>query len=841
MLVLSVLAIGAAVLLPNVGVHADSNLIANPSFETAAGTAPADWQKAAWGTNTTTFTYETTGHTGSRSATVKVTNYKTGEARWVFNTAVPVTPNTTYAFSDWYKSTVKSSIDAVVTATDGTVSYQWIGDYAVSSSWKQVTANFKAPANAKSVSFNHYIQANGTLTTDDFSLTLPGAPTAPAVNITAPSNSATVSGTTAVTANATTTTGTISSVQFKLDGANLGSADTTSPYSVSWNTTTVANGTHTLTAVATNSANLSTTSSAVSVTVNNPTAPTVSITAPTANATVSGTQDVTANAATASGTISSVQFKLDGNNLGAADTTAPYSVAWDTTTATNGVHTLTAVAKNSANLSTTSTSVSVTVDNPVAPTVSITAPAANSTVSGSQTLTATAGGNRPITSVQFKLDGTNFGAPVTIAPYSIPWDTTTAVNGTHTLTAAATNSANLTTTSAGVTVTVNNVVTPPPTNLVPNPSVETNANSQPTNWQGDSWGTNTATVTYANDGHTGSHSVRADITAYTDGDAKWYFDSVNATAGKTYTYANWYMSNVDTQIDAKVTFNDGTVDYYYVTLIPTSNGAWAQASAQFVAPANAKTITFFQLINKVGYLQADDFSLTASDPLPFNRPLITIAFDDGWETQYTNGKAVLDKYGLPATFYIITGNVGDNLFMTTTMIQTLKDGGNEIASHTVTHPHLPNLTVAQIDQELGNAQTQLRTWFGTPGVAENFATPYGDYNSTVMTEIKRYYRSHRSVEEGYNSKGTFDAYDIKSYLITNTTTLADVNGWIQHAKDTNTWLVLTYHVVDNAATSADPVYMVTPSDLDAQLNAVKQSGVTVKTISGALDELQAQL
>ena len=57
------------------------------------------------------------------------------------------------------------------------------------------------------------------------------------------------SGTIWVTANAADNVG-VAGVQFRLDGANLGAEDTTSPYSVSWNTTAVANGSHTLTAVA---------------------------------------------------------------------------------------------------------------------------------------------------------------------------------------------------------------------------------------------------------------------------------------------------------------------------------------------------------------------------------------------------------------------------------------------------------------------------------------------------------------------------------------------------------------------------------------------------------------
>jgi hypothetical protein len=93
------------------------------------------------------------------------------------------------------------------------------------------------------------------------------------------------------------------------------------------------------------------------------TAPTVSISAPTNNATVSGSSvTVSANASDNVG-VASVQFKLDGNNLGSLDTSSSYSTTWDTTGATNGTHTLTAVAKDAAGNTTTSSSVTVTVSN----------------------------------------------------------------------------------------------------------------------------------------------------------------------------------------------------------------------------------------------------------------------------------------------------------------------------------------------------------------------------------------------------------------------------------------------------------------------------------------------
>jgi glucose/arabinose dehydrogenase len=90
--------------------------------------------------------------------------------------------------------------------------------------------------------------------------------------------------------------------------------------------------------------------------------PTVSITAPAAGATVSGTISVTANAADDVG-VAGVQFRLGAANLGAEDTSAPYTISWDTTTVTAGNYSLTAVGRDSAGQTTTSTTITVTVTN----------------------------------------------------------------------------------------------------------------------------------------------------------------------------------------------------------------------------------------------------------------------------------------------------------------------------------------------------------------------------------------------------------------------------------------------------------------------------------------------
>ncbi len=114
------------------------------------------------------------------------------------------------------------------------------------------------------------------------------------------------------------------------------------------------------------------------------TPPTVSLTSPSSGSTVTGTVTITANA-TDNVSVAGVQFLLDGVSIGAEDTTSPYSISWNTTTATNGTRTLTARARDNAGNTTTSSGVSVTVSNTVtSPTLTV-----SKTGTGTGTITGT--------------------------------------------------------------------------------------------------------------------------------------------------------------------------------------------------------------------------------------------------------------------------------------------------------------------------------------------------------------------------------------------------------------------------------------------------------------------
>jgi hypothetical protein len=185
----------------------------------------------------------------------------------------------------------------------------------------------------------------------------------PAVSFVHPLNAAVVKGSQAITVNVLSTAP-VTHVEFFVDGVSIKvdplAAD---GWSISWDTNGVADGSHVLKAVATNS--LAQTGSAdVSVMVDNvPDQPAVTITSPVDGATVSGSSvDIIANVTPATA-VGKVEVYVNGVSIGVdADTTNGWSVAWNLAEKADGPYTLHVIATTSSG-TITSPSISVNLHN----------------------------------------------------------------------------------------------------------------------------------------------------------------------------------------------------------------------------------------------------------------------------------------------------------------------------------------------------------------------------------------------------------------------------------------------------------------------------------------------
>ena len=197
----------------------------------------------------------------------------------------------------------------------------------------------------------------------------------------------------------------------------------------------------------------------LSVTYNAPdsTPPTVTISTPTTGPTyATSTSPLTLGGTAADNVgVTQVSWASDRGGSGVATGTTTWSAGGIALQA--GTNVLTVTARDAAgNIRTATLSVTYTALDSTPPTVSITAPNSGASVSGVVTVTATASDNVGVAGVQFLLDGVALGAEQSGPPFSLPWNTTTASNGAHTVSARARDAAGNVSTSVAVPVTVTN-------------------------------------------------------------------------------------------------------------------------------------------------------------------------------------------------------------------------------------------------------------------------------------------------------------------------------------------------------------------------------------------------
>lgn len=262
----------------------------------------------------------------------------------------------------------------------------------------------------------------------------------PTVSITAPANGASIitGDVVNITANAADVDGTVTGVEFFVDGNSIG-VDATAPYEASYTSTV---GAHTITAKATDDDADFTTSTGVSISVANNQAPTVSVSS-AANAIVGDVVTFTSTASDVDGTVAQVEFLVDNVVVG-TDATSPFSFDW---TSTVGAHAVTARATDNLGLATTSSAANITVANNNPPTAVITSPLSTAVYLDPQVVTieATATDNDgTVTQVEFFINNVSVGTDAT-APYSFDW---TSTPGVKNITVKSTDNKGAVTTSA---------------------------------------------------------------------------------------------------------------------------------------------------------------------------------------------------------------------------------------------------------------------------------------------------------------------------------------------------------------------------------------------------------
>jgi glucose/arabinose dehydrogenase len=651
---------------------ASGNLVINPSLEMINETTgyPLSWLSGWYGNLDSTFTYPAPGLEGDKAASIEVTRYVEGSAKWYFDPAF-VTPGATYHFSNHYTATVTTHQIAQFGFADGTFDYAYLGEVPATDIALHVDRSITIPVGAETLTVFHELSAVGVLTVDDYSLVLEVTDTtAPVVTLTAPLANATVSGITEIAATALDDTA-VAGVTFLVNGLEVGVEDVVALYTLTWDTLGLSNGVYTLSARARDTAGNIATTPGMIVTVNNPIltpnlilnpslethnladepehwfqggwgsntpiftypvpgvtddhAAKVEITSYTngdakwyfADVPVipGETYQITHKYKSTVATEVIARFThADGSHDYRFLGTPGIALAWttsdlDVVIPPNVVSmTLFHVLNNVGSLEVDEFALRQIVIDTQAPTVTLSSPVEGETVSGLVAIDVTALDDQAVVGVTLLVNGVPTGTEDLLAPYTFNWDTLSLSNGVYTLSASARDtSGNIGTVTAPINVTVNNP-TPTP-NLILNPSLEThNLADEPESWFQGGWGLNTAIFTYPVPGATDDHAAKVEITSYTDGDAKWYFADVPVIPGETYQITHKYKSTVATEVVVRYTFADTTQDYQLLSA-PGAASDWTLSDLNLVIPPNVVSMTLFHVLNNVGSLEVDEFEL----------------------------------------------------------------------------------------------------------------------------------------------------------------------------------------------------------------------------------------
>jgi peptidoglycan/xylan/chitin deacetylase (PgdA/CDA1 family) len=166
----------------------------------------------------------------------------------------------------------------------------------------------------------------------------------------------------------------------------------------------------------------------------------------------------------------------------------------------------------------------------------------------------------------------------------------------------------------------------------------------------------------------------------------------------------------------------------------------------------------FVVLLSLAVFAGNSFAAHRITTWPDNRKgSVSLGFDDGCASHLTLGVPGLNARGLKGTFFLITRN-GETLVDWNAWRNAVAQG-HEVGSHTMSHPHLTQIPIADAQQEMSGAKADIESQIPSQkGVS--FVYPYGELNSTVKSYAQSIYIGSKGIRCGLNGE-TVDFGELK--------------------------------------------------------------------------------
>ena len=187
---------------------------------------------------------------------------------------------------------------------------------------------------------------------------------------------------------------------------------------------------------------------------------------------------------------------------------------------------------------------------------------------------------------------------------------------------------------------------------------------------------------------------------------------------------------------------------------------------------------------------------------------VSLTFDDGVISQYTLAVPALNARGFKGTFFVITSRIDSNTvhnFATWDEWRNAANQGHEIGSHTKTHPHLPQLSLAQMQDEIGGSKAAIDAQITTQKCL-TFSYPFGEFNDNAESIAQAYYIAARGVSCDLNNT-PYDFYDMKA--CEDTLSVEQMKAKADEAEQQGKWLISFHHSLDGTIYGSWTIGMLT--------------------------------
>jgi peptidoglycan/xylan/chitin deacetylase (PgdA/CDA1 family) len=336
------------------------------------------------------------------------------------------------------------------------------------------------------------------------------------------------------------------------------------------------------------------------------------------------------------------------------------------------------------------------------------------------------------------------------------------------------------------------------------------------------------------------------ITNYQDGEAKWQYEPVPVTADQYFDFSATYRSDLEVDVLAEFELEGGGREFRNLSTVPPA-GEWTTIGASFQVPLGARTVMVTLVSHGDGttYVRNQTLSdATTPGPLRWDRPMVSITFDDGWESVYDRAVPLLDEHGFPSTQYVNASTIETPNFMTAAEIRQMHEAGHEIAAHSYRHVDLTSIDADRLEEELRKSRDVLA---GAGLETSDLAPPFGRSDSQVNWYASQYFDTVRGTDGGINTRQNIDPLDLKVFYVTDETTPDSLAQALDETSRMNGWLILVYHQIaasESTATQKSTIVAdqstITSDAFAAQLQTVKDSGIEVQPVAEAFTILQGQ-